>query len=133
MSPLLGKKKPEPVVEEEKGGFFGGGWRFTLKGSPRHYDDVTQIIEANGKSQVYFGEALAYERGAGVALWRVEALDFTWLPKLYSWWAEQERIEPIQFTFNLYIPPQLKYAVLDLREHTPQQIETYIKTNAPQT
>ncbi|CAN5478776.1 hypothetical protein BH09CHL1_BH09CHL1_28830 [soil metagenome] len=133
MSPLLGKKKAAPVVEETQGGFFGGGWRFTLKGSPRHYDDVTQIIQANGKSQVYFGEALAYERGAGVALWRVEALDFTWLPKLYSWWAEQERIEPIQFTFNLYIPPQLKYAVLDLREHTPAQIETYIKTNAPQT
>ena len=133
MSPLLGKKKPAETTEEKKAGFFGGGWRFTLKGSPRHYDDVKQIIEANGKSQVYFGEALAYERGAGVALWRVEALDFSWLPKFYDWWAEMERIEPIQFSFNLYIPPQLKYAALDLRQHTPQQVEEFIKANAPQT
>ena len=75
----------------------------------------------------------AYERGAGVALWRVEARDFSWLPKLYDWWAEMERIEPIQFTFNLYIPPELKYAALDLREATPQQVEEFIKANAPRT
>jgi len=122
--------KEEP---KNKSGFFGGGWRFTLKGSPRHYDDVKQLIEANGKSQVYFGEALAYERGAGVALWRIEATDFSWLPKLYSWWAEMERIEPIEFGFGLYIPPQLKYAALELRDHTPAQVEAFIKTNAPQT
>ncbi len=121
------------AVEEPKKGFFGGGWRFTLKGSPRFYDDIKQLIEANGKSQVYFGEALAYERGAAVALWRVEATDFSWLPKLYSWWAEMERIEPIEFGFSLYIPPQLKYAALNLREHTPAQVEAFIKANAPQT
>ncbi len=121
------------AVEEPKQGFFGGGWRFTLKGSPRFYDDVKQLIEANGKSQVYFGEALAYERGAAVALWRIEATDFSWLPKLYAWWSEMERIEPIEFGFSLYIPPQLKYAALNLREQTPAQVEAFIKANAPQT
>jgi hypothetical protein len=133
MSPILSKKKSVPSVEEKTTEFIGGGWRFTLKGSPRHYDDVKQIIESSGSSQVYFGEALAYERGAGVALWRVEARDFSWLPKLYSWWAEMERLEPINFTFNLYIPPQLKYAALDLRNHTAAEVEAYIKEHAPQT
>jgi hypothetical protein len=133
MSPILGKKKSAPSTEEKVPSFVGGGWRFTLKGSPRHYDDVKRIIESSGSAQVYFGEALAYERGAGVALWRVEARDFTWLPRPYEWWAEQERIEPINFTFNLYIPPQLKYAALDLRDHTPADIEAYIKQHAPQT
>lgn len=133
MSPILGKKRSVPSVEEKTTGFMGGGWRFTLKGSPRHYDDVKQIIESSGTSQVYFGEALAYERGAGVALWRVEARDFSWLPRLYEWWAEMERIEPINFTFNLYIPPQLKYATLDLRDHAPAEVEAFIKKHAPQT
>jgi hypothetical protein len=107
------------------------GWRFSLKGSPRHYDDVRQIVEATGNATVYFGEALTYERGAGVALWRVRARDFDWLPALYRWWAEQERIEPVRFTFHLYIPPEFKYPALDLREHTPEAVATYIRENAP--
>lgn len=107
------------------------GWRFSLKGSPRHYDDVLQIIEADGQATVYFGEALTYERGAGVALWRVRASDFGWLPKLYDWWVEQERIEPIQFTFHLYIPPELKYPALDLRQHPADAVAAYIRDHAP--
>ena len=133
MSRALFKKTPVPDADGKLTQFVGGGWRFTLKGAPRHYDDVKRIIEATGNSQVYFGEALAYERGAGIALWRIEARDFSWLPKLYSWWAEMERIEPINFTFQLYIPPQFKYAALDLRDHTPAEVEAYIKQHAPQT
>jgi len=132
MSSLIRKEKPVPEGEV-KSLFTGGGWRFTLKGSPRHYDDVKQIIDATGTSNVYFGEALAYERGAGIALWRIEAADFGWLPKLYSWWAEQERIEPIQFSIFLYIPPELKYPALDLRDHTAGDVEAFIKANAPRT
>lgn len=109
----------------------GSGWRFSLKGSPRHYDDVRRIIEGDGTATVYFGEALTYERGAGVALWRVLATDFGWLPKLYDWWAEMERIEPIQFTFFLYIPPELKYPALDLREHSAEAVAAYIQEHAP--
>jgi hypothetical protein len=107
------------------------GWRFTLKGSPRHYDDVVQIIEGSGCAKVYFGEALAYERGAGIALWRVSATCFDWLPTLYAWWAEQERLEPVQFTIHLYLPSDLKYPALNLREHPPADVEAFIKEHAP--
>ena len=107
------------------------GYRFSLKGSPRHYDDVKAIIEAEGGSKVYFGEALAYERGAGIALWRIRATNFDWLPALYAWWAEIERVEPIQFTFHLYLPDNPAYPVLDLREHSPNDVADYIATRAP--
>lgn len=107
------------------------GYKFVLKGSPRHYDDVAKIIESEGGASVYFGEALMYERGAGVAEWRVYANSFNWLPKLYDWWAEAERIEPITFTFHLYLPSDHKYPVLDLREHTPEEVAGFIASNAP--
>lgn len=142
MSPLLGRRKSKTATPSwdaknqssastsvsHRG---GEGWRFSLKGSPRHYDDVRLIIEATGTATVYFGEALTYERGAGVALWRVRATDLDWLPPLYAWWAEQERIEPIQFTFHLYIPPELKYPALDLRDHAADAVATYIREHAP--
>jgi hypothetical protein len=134
--PLLGKKKhhgqaPWFFKEKLEPKRVPGGWRFTLKGSPRHYDDVLKIIEDDPNARVYFGEALAYERGAGIALWRVEATGFDWLPKLYAWWAEMERVEPIKFTFHLYLPSDLKYAEMDLRAHTPEQVAEFIKQNAP--
>lgn len=114
--------KPVPIVS---------GYRFSLKGSPRHYDDVTAIIEASGAANVYFGEALTYERGAGIALWRIKARGFDWLQPLYDWWVEMERIEPIQFTFHLYLPDNPKYPVLNLREHSPNDVADYIATRAP--
>lgn len=107
------------------------GYRFTLKGSPRHYDNVKAIIQESGTSKVYFGEALAYERGAGIAIWRIRATEFDWLPTLYDWWAEMERVEPIQFTFHLYMPDNTKYPVLDLRDHTFKDVADFIAENAP--
>lgn len=133
--PLFGKKDygqpawfftPKPAKK-----VISDGWRFSLKGSPRHYDNVLRIIEADPGATVYFGEALAYERGAGIALWRVSAKSFAWLPKLYDWWAEMERLEPVQFTFHLYLPSDPKYAAMDLREHAPAEVEAFIKANAP--
>lgn len=109
------------------------GWRFTLKGSPRHFDDVRLLIESDPGATVYFGEALAYERGAAVALWRISARSFGWLPQLYDWWAETERIEPIIFTFHLYLPSNQRYAALDLREQTPDEVEAFIKAHAPRS
>lgn len=106
------------------------GYRFSLKGSPRHYDNVKQLLERNG-AKVYFGEPLTYERGAGVALWRVRAANLEFLPKLYDWWAEMERVEPIAFTFHLYMPDDLKYPAMDLRDHTPEDVAAYIEANAP--
>lgn len=107
------------------------GHQFTLKGSPRHYDDVEKIIEQGGGATVYFGEALTYERGAGVAQWRVKAKSLDWLPSLYDWWAEAERVEPINFTFHLYHPENLGYPVLDLSQHTAEEVAEYIADNMP--
>ncbi len=146
MSPILGRGRSRsrsttdgPTWDEKNrfaanttvGQPSGEGWRFSLKGSPRHYDDVRRIIEANGTATVYFGEALTYERGAGVALWRVRARDLDWLPELYRWWAEQERIEPIRFSFHLYIPPDQKYPTLDLRQHPADEVAALIRERAP--
>jgi hypothetical protein len=139
MAALFGKRRTsgsQPVAgsllaEVTRGGPVTDGWRFSLKGSPRFYDDVLRIIESDSGAEVYFGEALTYERGAAVALWRVRASSFAWLPVLYDWWADQERIEPVRFTFYLYIPPDLKYPALDLREHSPQDVEAFIKRTAP--
>lgn len=114
--------QPRPVIS---------GFKFTLKGSPRHYDNVKQIIEDGGNAAVYFGEALMYERGAGVAEWRIVAKSFDWLPKLYDWWAEAERIEPVNSTFHLYLPDNLRYPVMDLREHTAEEVVAFIAENAP--
>ncbi len=138
MSPLLGRKKDlgQPAwfgTSHTAPKALGDGWRFSLKGSPRHYDDVQRIIESDPGAEIYFGEALTYERGAGVALWRIEARSFDWLPKLYDWWTEQERIEPIQFTFHLYLPSDLKYPALNLREHLPAEVAAFIKANAPRS
>jgi hypothetical protein len=110
---------------------FFEGYQFTLKGSPRHYDDVRAVIQAGGEAEVYFGEALAYERGAGIALWRIRAREFGWLERLYEWWVEAERVEPIQFTFHLYLPDNLKYPALDLREYTPEDVAAFIRERAP--
>jgi hypothetical protein len=131
MSPIFGGTKKTAVDTSSTGDIGRSGWRFTLKGSPRHYDDVVQIIERGGEAEVYFGEALTYERGAGVALWRIRADGFRWLPELYAWWAEQERTEPVRFTMHLYIPPDTKYPALDLREHTPTEVENVIRNRAP--
>lgn len=134
MSPLLGRRNDarakKRLATDTADAGAGTGWRFTLKGSPRHYDDVLGIIELGG-GHVYFGEALTYERGAGVALWRVQAASFEWLPALYDWWAETERVEPIISDFHLYLPSNLKYPALILREHTPAEVEAFIRQRAP--
>jgi hypothetical protein len=132
MSPIFGgssKTATDTATVDTRA--IGSGWRFTLKGSPRHYDDVVEIIERSGEAEVYFGEALTYERGAGVALWRIKASGFRWLPELYNWWAEQERTEPVRFTMHLYIPPETKYPALDLRDQSPTAVEQVIRSRAP--
>ena len=135
MAALFGKNRSARdstlLTEVTQGSPVAGGWRFSLKGSPRHYDDVKRIIESGAGAEVYFGEALTYERGAAIALWRVRATMFDWLPALYDWWADAERIEPVRFTFFLYIPPELKYPALDLRHHTPAEVEEFIRREAP--
>ncbi|MDQ2684053.1 MAG: hypothetical protein M3Y37_11055 [Chloroflexota bacterium] len=94
---------------------------------------MKRIIEADPGARIYFSEALTYERGAGVALWRIEATSFDWLPKLYDWWAEMERVEPVNFTFYLYLPNRTRQAALDLRTQTPEQVIDFIKQHAPRS
>ncbi len=106
------------------------GYQFSLKGSPRFFTDVHKII-TDSDAHVYFSEPLAYERGAAIALWRVRAAGFDWLPKLYDYWVEMERTEPIVTTFHLYLPGDDKYPVLDLRDHSPAEVEAFIRENAP--
>jgi hypothetical protein len=139
MAALFGKRRhagtarsTNALLEQvTRGSPVANGWRFSLKGSPRFYDDVLRIIESDAGAEVYFGESLTYERGAAVALWRVRASSFDWLPALYDWWADAERIEPVRFTFYLYIPPELKYPALDLREHGPAEVAAFIMRTAP--
>ncbi len=141
MGALFGKQRQAATApgtrsllsQVTKGQPVAHGWRFSLKGSPRFYDDVLRIIESDASAEVSFGEALTYERGAAVALWRVRAETFGWLPALYDWWADAERIEPVRFTFYLYIPPELMYPAMDLREHTPAAVEAFIKGAAPRS
>ena len=125
-APWFFKPKPEPKIVEN-------GWRFSLKGSPRHYDDVLKIIESDPNAHVYSGHALTYARGAGVALWRIEATSFDWLPQLYAWWAEMERGEPVQVNFHLYLPSDLSYPAMSLRDHTPAEVADYVKQHAPRS
>jgi hypothetical protein len=141
MAALFGRSRASKPAEEAdalladvtQGNRVQHGWQFSLKGSPAHYDDVRRIIESDSGAEVYFGEALTYERGAAVALWRIRATSFNWLPVLYEWWSDAERIEPVRFTIYLYIPPELKYPAMNLREHTPQDVEAFIRSHAPRT
>jgi hypothetical protein len=66
-----------------------------------------------------------------VALWRIKAKSFGWLPTLYDWWAEMERVEPVQFSFHLYLPENTKYPVIDLRQHSPDEVAAFISEHAP--
>lgn len=132
MPPMIWNRKKSHAPKDMEVGpkAFISGHQFTLKGSPRFYTDVKRIITEGG-GQVYFSEALTYERGAAVALWRVRATEFGWLNDLYDFWVEAERTEPIATTFHLYLPSDLKYPALDLREHTAAEVEAFIKENAP--
>ena len=132
MPPMIWNRKKSHIKPEleVKPKAYISGHQFTLKGSPRFYVDVERIIKESG-DQVYFGEPLTYERGAAVALWRIRATDLSWLPKLYDYWVEMERTEPITTTFHLYLPSDLAYPALDLREHTPDAVEAFIRANAP--
>lgn len=132
MPPMIWNRKKShfPADMEVKPRTSIRGHQFTMKGSPRFYEDVHRII-TEGDGHVYFGEPLAYERGAAIALWRIRAAEFGWLPKLYDYWVEMERTEPIVTTFHLYLPSDLKYPALDMREHTPEEIEAFIREHAP--
>ena len=108
-----------------------GAMRFTLRSVPRHHDAIREIIDSSPHARVYFSEPLAYLRGQGVSLFRVEAGDLDFLDDLYRWWAETERREAFSFDINLFFDD--RDWVASLREHAPDEIRKLIEEGAPRT
>lgn len=127
---LFGRRKaPAPERHTRKSPTIPGAWLFTLRSVPRHYAALREVIESTGDARVWFGEALAYVHGKGVALLRVEATGFQWLDALYQRWAEIERAEAFPFEIDLYIYNTQWLA--SLRDHSPAEIEELIRAHAP--
>jgi hypothetical protein len=106
-----------------------GAMLFTLRSVPRHYDALKDAIESTGEATVYFGEALAYIRGKGVALFRVEATGTDFVDELYRRWRELEWNEAFRFDITFYIH-NTEY-VDSLRGLSPEQAKALIKKHAP--
>lgn len=108
-----------------------GAMRFTLRSVPRHHDAIREIIDGNPSARVFFSEPLAYLRGQGVSLFRVEATGLDFLEDLYRWWVETERREAFSFDISLFFND--REWVASLREHSPDEIRKMIKEGAPRT
>lgn len=101
---------------------------FTLRSVPHHFDGIKDAIESTGDARVYFGEPLAYIRGQGVSLFRVEATGFRFLENLFAWWTEAERGEATGFDIRLF--KNNKEFVGSLRGLTPHAAEELIRSSA---
>ncbi|HAX24834.1 MAG TPA: hypothetical protein DEU95_10545 [Chloroflexi bacterium] len=108
-----------------------GALVFTLRSTPRHHDGIVAAIESTGSAKVYFSEPLAYLRGQGVALFRIEATGFDWLPNLYQFWRNTEAIEAFAFDIALYAN-NIDY-VTTLRGLAPDDARRAIERAASQT
>jgi hypothetical protein len=108
-----------------------GSFLFALRSTPRHHDGIKVAIESTGKARVFFSEPLAYLRGQGVAIFRVEAFGLDWLENLYKFWSETETLEAFAFDIALYIN-NTEY-VTTLRGHTPDEMRRIIEDVAPRT
>lgn len=120
-----------PIVAKKVSPSIPGAYLFALRSTPRHYDELKDAIEAGGGARVWFGEALAYLRGQGVSIFRVEAANLNFLDGLYTWWREKETDEAFSFDINLFFND--REWVASLREHTPAEIRQMIETQAPRT
>ncbi len=108
-----------------------GAYLFTLRSVPRHHDGIKAAIMSTGSANVFFSEPLAYLRGQGVAIFRVEAAGFDWLPNLYRFWKETEAREAFTFEIALYFN-NVDF-VASLRDHTPNSLRQIIEQGAPRT
>lgn len=125
------RRKPAPRIEPKfTRPEHPGAYRFALRSTPRHHDEIREIIERGG-ARVYFSEPLAYLRGQGIALFRVEATDLSFLDDLYEWWPKKEHEEAFAFDINLFFND--REWVASLREHTPEEIKRMIEEGAPRT
>ncbi len=124
-------KSAPPIEPKRTGPETVGAYLFTLRSTPRHYNEIAEQIEQGGGARVYFGEPLAYLRGQGISLFRVEATSLDFLDNLYQWWAAKEKSEAFAFDINLFFGD--KEWVASLREHTPAAIRSMIQDGAPKT
>jgi hypothetical protein len=130
MVSLFKKKKVAPPYEPTKQRpQWPGAWQFTLRSTPRHHDGILAQIESMGGAHVYFSEPLAYLRGQGVSIFRVEARDLNFLDNLYRWWAETERAEAADFQVALYV--NNTDFVAELKGSSPSAIRDLIEQQAP--
>ena len=126
------RRTPAPRLEPKRTGpETVGAMRFTLRSVPRHHDAIRAIIDGSAGARVFFSEPLAYLRGQGISLFRVEATDLDFLDELYSWWIETERREAFAFDINLFFND--RDWVASLREQAPGDIRRMIEENAPRT
>ncbi len=78
---------------------------------------------------MYFGEALAYIRGKGIALFRVEATGTDFVDNLFETWRELEWNEAFRFDVTFYIH-NTEY-VDSLRGYSPEQVKELISSKSP--
>ena len=106
-----------------------GAMLITLRSTPRHYDVLKEAIESTGDARVYFGEALAYIRGKGVALFRIEATGTDWVDALYKTWRDLERREAFRFNIDFFI--YNTEWIDSLRGYAPEEAKQLITKHAP--
>jgi hypothetical protein len=120
-----------PYVPRRVGPTTPGAYLFTLRSVPRHHDGILAAIESTGSARVYFSEPLAYLRGQGVSIFRVEATGFDWLDNLRRWWLETETREAFPFEIALYF--NNTDFVTSLKQTPPAEIRRLIEQDAPRT
>jgi hypothetical protein len=129
MSFLRRSRTSVPEEPHRTGPTQPGSMLFTLRSVPRHYEPLKQAIESAGDATVYFGEPLAYIRGKGIALFRVEATGLNWVDELYRTWRDLETREAFRFDINLYV--NNTDWVDSLRGYSPEEAAELIRKHAP--
>lgn len=126
------RRKAAPPVEPRRDApDTPGAYLFTLRSVPRHHDPIRDVINSSSGARVWFSEPLAYLRGQGVSIFRVEASDLGFLDALYDWWRTTESAEAFSFDINLFFND--REWVASMREHSPAAIRALIEANAPRT
>ncbi|MCM8750316.1 hypothetical protein NET02_14275 [Thermomicrobiaceae bacterium CFH 74404] len=127
--PEFGRGRPFQPKQKTSAPTMPGAWLVTLRSVPHHYWDIKNVIESTGEARVYFGEALAYLKGQGVSLFRVEATGLGWVDALYRWWREAQRRDAIPFEIKVYVHNTEEIA--SFRQHPPEEIKARIEQRAP--
>lgn len=129
MSFLRRSTTSTPDEPQRTGPSTPGAMLITLRSVPRHYDALKEAIESTGEATVYFGEALAYIRGKGIALFRIETTGTDFVDNLFARWRELEWNEAFRFDITLYVH-NTEY-VDSLRGYSPEQVKALISRHAP--